>query len=80
MADYFDMQDGQIWSLVPDSLVAAPVVLCDDELVELYFGKAADRPKNARKADGTWPDGFGPGEPYAGFGRLPAMYLGSLRK
>ncbi|KAL9004166.1 MAG: hypothetical protein Q9188_003007 [Gyalolechia gomerana] len=80
MADHFDMQDGQIWSLVPDSLVAAPVVLCDDELVELYFGKAADRPKNARKADGTWPDGFGPGEPYAGFGRLPAMYLGSLRK
>ncbi|KAL9031591.1 MAG: hypothetical protein Q9196_000393 [Gyalolechia fulgens] len=80
MAGNFDMQDGQFWLLIPDSRPAAPIVLCDDELVELYFVKAADRPENARNADGTWPDGFGPGEPYAEYGRLPVMYLGSFKK
>lgn len=79
MAAHEDVEDGQIWLVTPATTAAWPVLICDEEIVQKYFKRASSRPYNARRADGMWPDGYGPGQQFARDRKLPAMYIGSLR-
>ena len=75
-----DVKAGECWLLKTADEGDWPVLICDENIVQKHFQKAAKRPGHARKADGTWPKGFGPGCTFSEQRCYPALYLGNLKK
>lgn len=69
---------GEIWLAVKDGQEPWPVVICDEDMLQSFFGDY-ERPKNARRADGTWHKACGPRGRLAGQKCFPAMYLGTWK-
>ena len=69
---------GEIWTCKQNE-ENWPVVICDEAIVSIFFGKDRHRPYNARKADGTWPEGYESGGPRVHQRSYPTIILGKLR-
>ncbi|KAL8802624.1 MAG: hypothetical protein Q9223_006535 [Gallowayella weberi] len=66
---------GQYWLMKPvDQEPAWPVYICPEEIVWEYFKSATERPKAARRTDGTFSRTVGRSQQL-----LPVLYLGNLR-
>ena len=73
-----DAEAGEYWLAIKDGREPWPVVICDEEMIEKFFADNP-RPKNARRADGTWRKGFRPRGDLTGQKCFPAMYLGTMK-
>ena len=73
-----DAEAGEYWLAKKDGREPWPVVICDEEMIEKFFADKP-RPKNARRADGTWRKEFRPRGDLTGQKCFPAMYLGTMR-
>jgi len=71
-------EPGELWLSAKENEDPWPVVICDEELLQtLLKGKA--RPVNARREDGSWYKGYGPGGGLAEKRCFPTMRLGTAK-
>ena len=67
-------EPGELWLSAKENEDPWPVVICDEELLQtLLEGQA--RPGNARREDGSWYKGYGPGGGLAEQRCFPTMRL-----
>lgn len=73
-----DAEAGEYWLALKDGRDPWPVVICSEEMIEMFFSDTP-RPENARRADGTWRREFRPRGDLTGQKCFPAMYLGTWK-
>lgn len=73
-----DAEAGEDWLALKDGREPWPVVICSEEMIEMFFSDKP-RPENARRADGTWRKDFRPRGDLTGQKCFPAMYLGTWK-
>jgi hypothetical protein len=67
-------EPGELWLSAKDNEDPWPVVICDEELLQTLLERKA-RPVNARREDGSWYKGYGPGGGLAEQRCFPTMRL-----
>lgn len=69
---------GQYWLADANGLDSLPVVICDEEMVQLVSADSW-RPPSARQADGGWLLGYENGGSANRERTFPALFLGRTR-